>query len=108
MAFEKAAEVGTIPDGEGRVVEVGGKTLALFNCGGTYYATANGCVHRGGPLGDGLLEGTTIICPWHGWEFDVASGACITNPKARVSTYPVRREGDDLFVDVSDKVTGGS
>ena len=107
MAFEKAAEAGKIPDGEGMVVEIAGKTLALFNCGGTNYATDNGCVHLGGPLGDGLLEGTTVSCPWHGWEFDVASGACITNPKTRVSTYPVKREGNDLLVDVSGRDAAG-
>ena len=108
MAFVKAAEAGAVPSGEGIVVEVDGKTIALFNCGGTYYATDNGCVHRGGPLGDGLLEGTTIICPWHGWEFDVASGACITHPKARISTYPIKHEGNGLLVDVSGGASGGS
>ena len=76
--------------------------IALFNCGGKFYATANTCIHRGGPLGEGLLEGTTVVCPWHGWEFDVASGACITNPKAKISTYPVKVEGNDLLVDLTE------
>lgn len=104
MAFEKAAETTSVSSGEGIVVEVGGKIIAIFNCEGKFYATDNGCVHRGGPLGEGLLEGTSVVCPWHGWEFDVASGACITNPKAKISTYPVRVEGNDLLVDL----TGGS
>lgn len=104
MAFEKAAETTAIPSGEGIVVEIEGKTIALFNCEGKFYATDNSCVHRGGPLGEGPLEGTTVVCPWHGWEFDVVSGACITNPKAKILTYPVRVEGDDLLVDL----TGGS
>jgi len=104
MAFVKAADLSTIPDGEGVVVEIDGKKIALFRCEGTYYATSNDCVHRGGPLGEGLLEGTTVICPWHGWEFDVSSGACLTDPKAKITVYPTRVEGNELLVDPS----GGS
>jgi nitrite reductase/ring-hydroxylating ferredoxin subunit len=101
MAFEKAAETTTIPSGEGIVVEVGGKAIALFNCEGKFYAIDNSCVHRGGPLGEGPIEGTVVVCPWHGWEFDVVSGACINNPKAKISTYPVRVEGENLLVDLT-------
>jgi nitrite reductase (NADH) small subunit len=99
MAFVKAADLADIPDGEGAVVEIDGKKIALFRCEGTYYATDNTCAHRGGPLGEGLLEGTTVICPWHGWEFDVSSGACLNNPKARIKIYPTRIEGSALLVD---------
>ncbi|MDP3936996.1 MAG: Rieske (2Fe-2S) protein [Deltaproteobacteria bacterium] len=101
MAFVKAAEAAAIPSGEGIVVEVEGKKIALFNCDGNYFATDNTCVHRGGPLGEGLVEGTTVICPRHGWEFDVSSGACLTNRKARIGVYPTKVEGEDLLVDVS-------
>jgi NAD(P)H-dependent nitrite reductase small subunit len=99
MGFEKVAEMGSIPRGEGLVVETGGKKIAVFNCEGTFYATQNNCAHRGGPLADGLLEGTVVICPWHGWEFDVTSGECHTNPKTRIATFPVKVEGNDVLVD---------
>ena len=102
MGFEKAAEVGSIPSGQGLVVEAGGKQIALFNCEGKFYGTQSACPHRGGPLAEGLLEGTALTCPWHGWEFDVTSGECHTNPKARISTFPVKVEGNDVLVD-----TGG-
>ncbi len=101
MAFVKAAQAAAIPSGEGIVVEIEGKKIAVFNCDGNYFATDNTCVHRGGPLGEGLMEGTTVICPWHGWEFDVSSGACLTNPKAKIGVYPTKIEGEDLLVDVS-------
>ena len=104
MAFVKAADKTAVPSGEGIVVEVEGKKIALFQNDGEFYATDNTCVHRGGPLGEGLLEGTTVVCPWHGWEFDVSSGACLTNPKAKIKVYPTRVEGDDLLVDLG----GGS
>ncbi len=99
MALVKVAEVGSIKNGEGISVEIEGKLIAIFNCDGRFYATDNGCPHRGGPLGEGLLEGTVVICPWHGWEYDVTSGECLTNPKVRIQAYPVKVEGSDVLVD---------
>ena len=65
----RVAAAGAIAPGEGRVVEAGGRTLALFNVDGAYYAIDNTCSHRGGPLGDGDLEGTVVSCPWLGRLF---------------------------------------
>ena len=89
-----------IPVGEGRVVEAGGTTIALFNVEGTYYALDNTCPHRGGPLGDGDLEGTIAACPWHGWRWDVRTGANANNPAIMVACYPVRVEEGEIFVDL--------
>lgn len=86
--------------GEGRVVEVEGKTLALFNVDGTFYAVDNTCLHRGGPLGEGELEGATVTCPWHGWRWDVATGAHSNNPSLRLACFPVRVEGSSVFVEL--------
>ena len=97
----KVATRSEIPSGTGKVVEVNGRRLAVFNCEGTFYATDNTCVHRGGPLGEGSLTGTVVTCPWHGWEYDVASGACKTNPAATIQRFDVKVEGDDLLVSVS-------
>ncbi len=98
--FTKVASRGDIPAGSGKVVEVGGKTLAVFNCDGTFYATDNTCLHRGGPLGEGMLSGATVTCPWHGWEYDVKTGACTMDEAQKVATYPVKVEGDDILVGV--------
>lgn len=97
----KVAQKTDIPPGTGKVIEVGGKTIAVFNVEGTFYATDNTCKHRGGPLGEGTLTGTTVMCPWHGWEFDVASGACSMDPAIKVSTFEVKVQGDDVLVAVS-------
>lgn len=94
----RVAAAAEIAPGTAKAVEVGGKTLAVFNCDGAFYATDNACLHRGGPLGEGALSGTTIMCPWHGWEFDVTSGACAMEPSKRVQTYPVTVESGDVFV----------
>ena len=79
----KIATVDQIPEGEGRVCEAAGRTLAVFNADGRFYAMDNSCTHRGGPLGEGELDGTTVTCPWHGWRWDVTTGANVNNPDYR-------------------------
>jgi nitrite reductase (NADH) small subunit len=96
----RVAAVGEIPDGEGRVVEVGRHTVALFNVQGRFFAIDNHCVHRGGPLGEGLLDGTAVMCPWHGWRFDVTSGANVNNPAVKVACFPVTVEDGAIYVDL--------
>ena len=66
MAFEKAANLSEVPAGTIKEVQLGGKAVALANVGGTFYAINGTCLHRGGPLGQGLVEGTVVTCPWHG------------------------------------------
>jgi len=85
----EVGRVGDVPLGEGRVVEAAGKVLALFNVDGVYYAVDNTCPHRGGPLGEGDLDGRTVRCPWHAWSWDVGTGANVNNPAVKVACYPV-------------------
>ena len=96
----KVAVKADIPVGSGKVVEAGGKTLAVFNCDGTFYAIDNTCKHRGGPLGEGMLSGTTVSCPWHGWAYNVTSGACEMDPSITVQKFEVKVEGDDVLVEI--------
>ena len=93
----EAAGIGV---GEGRVVEADGKTLALFNVDGAFYALDNACAHRGGPLGEGDLEGTVVVCPWHAWRWDVKTGANVNNPAVRMTCFPVSVDGGRVFVEV--------
>ena len=96
----KVGETADLKPGEARVVEAGGKTLALFNVNGTYYVLDNSCLHRGGPLGEGELEGTIVTCPWHGWRWDVSTGANTNNPAVKVSCFPVKVEGTSVFAEL--------
>ena len=89
-----------IAPGASKLVEAGGKEIALFNVDGQIFATSNICPHQGGPLADGFLEGTNVICPWHAWAFDVQSGENPMNPRLSVETYPVEIEGEEVFVTV--------
>ncbi|MBI2461390.1 MAG: Rieske 2Fe-2S domain-containing protein, partial [Candidatus Rokubacteria bacterium] len=75
----KVAEIADLAPGQGRVVEVEGKAIALFNVDGAFYAIDNTCLHRGGPLGEGELDGAVVTCPWHGWCYDVTTGANTAN-----------------------------
>jgi nitrite reductase/ring-hydroxylating ferredoxin subunit len=100
-AGTKVATVGDLPSGQSVVVEVAGRTLAVFNVSGTYYAIDNACPHRGGPLGEGDLDGSVVSCPWHAWRWDVSTGANVNNPAVRVACFPVRVEGEGIFVELT-------
>jgi nitrite reductase (NADH) small subunit len=96
----KIAITSEIAPGQGCVVEVAGRTLALFNVDGRFYAVDNTCPHRGGPLGDGELDGAIVQCPWHGWRWDVTTGANVNNPAVRVACVPVTVRDGAVLVDV--------
>src|SRR3989475_7112559 len=74
---------------------------SLFNVDGTYYAINNSCAHRGGPLGEGELDGRVVTCPWHAWRWDVTTGANINNPAVEVAWYSVRVERGMVFVELA-------
>ena len=79
-----------IPIGEGRVFDVGGLRIAVFHArSGAVYATQASCPHRGGPLADGLIGGSTLVCPLHAWKFDLATGAALFGD-CGITTYPAR------------------
>ncbi|MEK6618348.1 MAG: Rieske 2Fe-2S domain-containing protein [Nitrospirota bacterium] len=94
----KVTGTAEVAPGSGIVAEVNGQSIAVFNVDGTYYAIDNTCVHRGGPLGEGELEGDTVTCPWHGWQYDVKNGKSINNPSACVKSYQVKVEGMDIKI----------
>ena len=94
------AKTDELQPGQSMVAEVGANEIALFNVGGTVYALNNACVHRGGPLGEGDLDGEVVTCPWHNWEYNVTTGACLTNPSACVATFPVVVEGNEIKVEL--------
>jgi len=100
MAFVRVAKVADVPAGAIQQVDAGGRPIALANVGGAFHAIDGTCLHRGGPLGEGMLEGTVVTCPWHGWQFDVLTGRNTLNPAAAVGCFPVELRGDEVFVDV--------
>ncbi len=100
MALLRVAKAVEIPAGTIREFQVEGRAIALANVGGKFHAINNTCLHRGGPLGQGLLEGNVVTCPWHGWEYDVTSGKVVRNPAVGVDCYPLEVRGEDIFVEM--------
>ena len=101
MAFVKAATVQEVPAGKAKQVKIGGKTLAVFNVEGGFYAIDDTCPHRGGPLSEGELEGHQVVCPWHAAAFDVTTGAHLCPPaRGDVACYKVQVVGEEIQVDV--------
>jgi nitrite reductase/ring-hydroxylating ferredoxin subunit len=93
--------IGSLADveaGEAILTEAGGQDVALFMCRGKVIATNGQCPHAEGPLHEGEVEGTILTCPWHGWTFDLETGQCQEDDEIVLERYPVRIEGDDVFV----------
>jgi len=115
MARYVVGTVDDIPPGERRIVEIGGRSVGVFNVNGEYFAVLNRCPHQGGSLCAGRQTGlvtssrpgeyTTsrsgeiIRCPWHGWEFDLRTGQSWFDPRAvRVRRYDVSVEPGALLL----------
>lgn len=100
MPFIKVASASDLKPGENKVIFVEGEEIALFNVGGEFFAISNSCPHKGGPLGEGSLEGDVVTCPWHGWRFNVKTGISPVMPAAKVPCYHVKVEGNEVLVSV--------
>ncbi len=95
-----AARADLPEEGDAKEFTVGGKVICVANVGGLYSALDNVCSHRGGPLGQGVVIGDKLICPWHGWQYDVSTGVPLENPSLPVQVYPLKIEGEDVFVEI--------
>lgn len=98
--FVKVANKSELTPGNAKKVEAGGAEIALFNVGGSFCAIEDMCPHRGGPLSEGALEEGVVTCPWHGWQFNVADGTCLTTPDVSQKKYEVKVEGDDILIGI--------
>ncbi len=106
--FQTVAQVGDIPDGEGRAYCVGGKLVAVFNVGGEYSAINDVCPHMGASLAAGYVEDNAVTCPWHAWRFCVKDGTWLDNPKSKVRTesFALRIVDQEIQVWVPDAPAG--
>jgi nitrite reductase (NADH) small subunit len=86
------------PEGEAREFAVGDKMFCVANIDGVYRALDNMCPHRGGALGQGVVDGRLIVCPWHGWQVDTETGCAVQNRDLGVTVYEVKIEGDEVFI----------
>ena len=112
----KAAE---FKDGDRRIVFLGNTEVGIFRDKGEYYAYSNYCLHQGGPACEGLIiakveerimpdqtsrglyfseEEQHFVCPWHGYEYDMKTGECVSDRKLKLRKYQVVQRGEDLYV----------
>jgi len=98
--FVRVMAAADLAPGSCTEVLAGGHAIALCNAQGTFYAIGNRCSHRGGPLGQGLLDGYVLLCPWHAWTYDVTTGVSTVNPDISVARYEVKVEDGQVWVKV--------
>ena len=92
--------IGALPPGAClRFTLPNGDELAIYNVNGEYYATDNFCPHRGAPLSEGAMFGHVIECGWHGWQFDVRNGECLT-VREKIKTFAVKASDGMVFVEL--------
>jgi nitrite reductase/ring-hydroxylating ferredoxin subunit len=101
MAFVKVGSLAELPPGSVMQAEVGEHAFAICNLGGELHALDGVCPHAGGPLGEGILDGERLICPWHAWEYDCRTGLNDYDENVKLTKFPVKAEGDDVLIDVS-------
>ncbi|HEY6765865.1 MAG TPA: Rieske 2Fe-2S domain-containing protein [Candidatus Sulfotelmatobacter sp.] len=87
---------------EAKEFPCGGKTICVANINGVYSAMENVCLHRGGPLGQGMIEGGKVICPWHGWAWDPMTGEAAHSPNVKVAVYPLKIVNGDVLIENGD------
>jgi nitrite reductase/ring-hydroxylating ferredoxin subunit len=104
-SFIEVARASELPVGRIRAVKVEDRTIALCHSAKGFFALDNVCPHRGGPLAEGDLIGGEIVCPWHLWGFDLASGRCPGNDEFAVATHDVRVDGDRILIRVTERET---
>lgn len=97
--FTKAGTVTDFPEGKLKKVQVKGEDVVVANISGKMYAMTATCTHRGGPLDEGELNGTTVVCPWHGGQFDITTAEVVSPPPMKDEVqFEVQIQGSDVLL----------
>lgn len=121
MTEQFVGRISAFKDGDRTIVRAGRHEIGVFRHNGQFHAYSNFCLHQGGPACEGLIiarveerirpdktsEGLyfsdtekTFVCPWHGYEYDLATGECTADRRLKLRRYELVEKGDDLFVKV--------
>ncbi|MFW5918027.1 MAG: Rieske (2Fe-2S) protein [Haloferacaceae archaeon] len=113
------ASAADLDDGDRVIVDVEGREIGVFRIDGEYYAYPNVCQHQRGPLCEGTVTGTVeadfdrealdleidwtaegeiLSCPWHGWEYHLRSGQCLSRPDLQLPSIPVEERDGSVVV----------
>lgn len=107
--------VDELEPGQSKIIDINNRSIGVFNVGGNFFALANLCPHAGGPLCKGQVTGTSVAdkpyvvswqrsgeivrCPWHSWEFDIATGKTLTDPTRSVRTFKTVVKNGHLYIE---------
>jgi len=100
--FVSVGRIGDFVSGQGKMVTVNGRHVALFRLGDDFYAIDNLCLHKAGPLCEGFIDNDVVTCPWHGWSYEIRTGTLVQDPRVGVSKHDVRVEGELISVRLTD------
>ena len=99
--WHRVAKTSEVTDDEPKAVQVGAEYIALYKVDGTFYATDDVCTHEFASLSEGFVEGDVIECPLHAGQFHIPTGKALSPPvEEDLRTFPVKVEGDDIYVQV--------
>ncbi len=98
MTKRAVASADELKEGGCKVIRIDGAEIGLFLMGTEVRAYRNFCPHAGAPLSDGPIQGGVVRCPWHGWEFDLRTGAHVVNPRCTLDAYRVEVDDGTVFV----------
>lgn len=119
MAEQFVGKASEIKDGDRRIVFVGEHEIGVFKEKGEYFAYSNFCLHQGGPACEGLTIAKVeerimpdktsrglyfsdtemhFVCPWHGMEYDMKTGECVSDRRMKLRKYKIVQKGDDIYV----------
>ena len=97
--FQPVGHINDFTPGQGKMVTVNGRHVALFRLGDEFCAIDNLCLHKAGPLCEGFIDGNDVVtCPWHGWSYEIKTGTLVQDPRVGVSKHEVRIDGDAISV----------
>ena len=97
--FIKLASQSELPsENQAKEFPCSDKMICVANVNGVITAMENVCLH--GPLGQGMIEGGKVVCPWHGWQWDPQTGEATHNANAKVAVYPIRIENGEVMIEV--------
>lgn len=98
--YSRVASCEEVQPGKGISVQIKDRTIGIFNVDGEYFAIDDICPHMGASLASGPLSGDQVLCPWHGWVFNVKTGCFAVDDRPAVDRFPVKVEGGEIFVEV--------
>jgi nitrite reductase/ring-hydroxylating ferredoxin subunit len=101
MSLEKIGSLKDFKEGEGKLIKIKDREIAVFRIKDKFYAVDEYCTHVGGPLHEGEIENGKVICPWHGAMFDLKTGRVLRPPASEdIKSYEVTIKGEDVFIKI--------